>query len=1078
MGFTRFMCLFAAAACFAGSAFAERPAKVDRLQCEYVTNPLGIQVTQPRLQWQMQDERRGAKQTAYQVLVASTAERLAGDEADLWDSGKVESDRSTQIVYSGKPLRSRDRCYWKVRIWDAEGEPTAYSVPALWTMGLLDADAIEGKWIGLGERLIHPAKLSDAAAKALNFEGCAWFWYPDAGAEAKTAPPGIRYFRKTIEIPEDRTITSARFLIAADDSGSLFINGQACASGLRFGGIRAEEVKAQLQPGENVLGIQVQNGGENANPAGVMGKLVIKYEDGRTESFVIDETWKGSDKEAADWNTAEADTADWKPIVKIGENGCAPWGEQKVTMRQVFGSPQLRKDFDIPGEVRRATVYASALGNYKLHINGEPVGNAYFTPGWTDYKKRVYYDTYDVTDLVRSNGPNAIGADLAAGWYAGAIGWKNDGEVYGHLCKVFVQLEIETADGKTHTVISDGSWKAKYGPRIDAEFLAGETYDARLETPGWTEPGFDDADWSKVAEFEKTGLIFEGFPGVPVRETSILKPIGVTEPKPGRFVFDLGQNFAGFARLKVTGDEGTKVTLRFAEMLNPDGTIYTENLRGAKCTDTYICKGTGEEVWQPLFTFHGFRYVEVTGYPGVPPEDAITGIAVNSHVPLVGEFRCSNPMVNQLYSNIVWTQRANFIEVPTDCPQRDERLGWTGDAQVFIRAATYNADCAAFYTKWLVDLEDAQRADGSFTDVAPDVLGLGSGTAGWADAGTICPWTTYWVYDDKRVLMEHYDAMVRYIDYLKANSKDLIRPAAGYGDWLSIEAETPKDVLATAYFGYSVAITAEVARILGHEEDAKKYEALFEEVKAAFNKAFVEPDGRIKGNTQTCYVLALAFNMLPEDKREAAAEYLVEDIKSRDTHLSTGFNGTAYLMPTLASIGANDVAYQLLLNDTFPSWGYSIKHGATSIWERWDGWTAEKGFQDPGMNSFAHYSFGAVARWMFQTAAGIDTDGPGFKRLRIAPRPGPGLDWLKASYDSLYGKIVSEWEVEDDFWSFKLVVPANTSAEVSLPTSNPEKVTEGGLPLSQVEGIQVLPTEGDLLRLEVPAGRYRFMLPR
>ena len=1078
MRFAPLVCLLAVSGSWTQSAEAESPAKVDRLRCEYLANPLGIQVVKPRLQWQMFDSRRGARQTAYQILVASSADKLAENTPDLWDSGKVASDQATQIVYGGKALGSRDRCYWKVRIWDAGGEPSRFSDPSLWTMGLLEAKDVKAKWIGMEERLIHPVKKTDPANQALNFDGCDWFWYSEEGAAAKKATPGIRYFRKVIDLPEDRRIVSARCLIAADDSGSLFVNGHSCGSGYHFGATRIADVKAHLRPGKNVLAVQVENGGEDANPAGVMGKLVVKYADDKTEFFPVDKSWDAADKEIKGWKTETETPEGFKPVEKIGENGCAPWGEQKVSMRQVFGSPQLRKDFTVDGEVVRATVYASALGLYKLHINGDPIGNAYFTPGWTDYKKRVYYNTYDVTEAVRSGDLNTIGADLAAGWYAGAIGWKNDGEVYGKLCKLFVQLEIETADGKTQTVVSDDSWKTKYGPRIDAEFLAGETYDARLETPGWTKPGFDDSDWDPVAELGKTGLIFEGFPGVPVRETSILKPIGVTEPKPETFVFDLGQNFAGFARLKVTGEKGTKVRLRFAEMLNPDGTIYTENLRGAKCTDTYICKGEGEEVWQPLFTFHGFRYVEVTGYPGKPPEDAITGIAINSHVPLVGEFRCSNPMVNQLYSNIVWTQRANFIEVPTDCPQRDERLGWTGDAQVFIRAATYNADCAAFYTKWLVDLEDAQRKDGSFTDVAPDVLGLGSGTAGWADAGTICPWSTYWVYDDKRVLMEHYDSMVRYIDYLKAHSKDLIRPAAGYGDWLSIKADTPKDVLATAYFAYSVAITAEVANLLGHEEDAEKYRALFGDVKAAFNKAFVAEDGRIKGNTQTCYVLALAFNLLPPDKREAAAKYLVEDIKSRDTHLSTGFNGTAYLMPTLASIGADDVAYKLLLNDTFPSWGYSIKHGATSIWERWDGWTAEKGFQNPGMNSFAHYSFGAVARWMFQTVAGIDTDGPGFKRLRIAPRPGPGLDWVKASYDSINGKIVSAWEKEDNFWSYTLVIPANTSAEVSLPTSDPKKVSENGVPVSKAKGVKVLAMENGMIRLEVPAGQYRFMLPR
>ncbi len=401
-------------------------------------------------------------------------------------------------------------------------------------------------------------------------------------------------------------------------------------------------------------------------------------------------------------------------------------------------------------------------------------------------------------------------------------------------------------------------------------------------------------------------------------------------------------------------------------MLNPDGTIYTANLGSAWATDTYVLKGEGEEIWQPRFTYHGFRYVEVTGYPGRPTADAITGVAVNSNIPLTGSFECSSPMVNRLYQNIVWTQRANFISVPTDCPQRDERLGWTGDVETFVRAATYNADVAAFFTKWLVDLDDAQGPEGDFPDVAPRVA-FGGGTAAWADAGTVCPMTLYEVYNDRRLLEKHYPAMVRWVEYCRKNSKDLLRPATGYGDWLSIKADTPKDVLATAWFAESTRLTADAARTLGKADDARRYDDLFRQIKEAFNEAYVAPDGRIKGDTQTCYVLALWFDLLPAEKREAAARRLVDDIHSRGTHLSTGFVGTSVLMPTLSKIGQTPLAYKLLLNETFPSWGFSIRHGATTTWERWDGWTPEKGFQDYRMNSFAHYSFGAVARWMFQT---------------------------------------------------------------------------------------------------------------
>ena len=491
---------------------------------------------------------------------------------------------------------------------------------------------------------------------------------------------------------------------------------------------------------------------------------------------------------------------------------------------------------------------------------------------------------------------------LAAGWYSGGhrLGASAD-TTTATSPRLLAQLEIELADGTIQTIATDGSWKTAFGPYVEGEFLAGETYDATKEIPGWASPGLNDAAWQPVAVTESIPAKLQAFPGVTVQETGVLRPVKITEPKPGVYVFDLGQNFAGFARLKVRGPAGTKVVLRFAEVLNPDGTIYTTNLRGARATDTYVLKGEGEEVWQPRFTFHGFRYVEVTGYPGKPGEDAITGIAINSNIPLVGSFECSSPMVNRLYQNIVWTQRANFISVPTDCPQRDERLGWTGDAETFVRAATYNADVAAFFTKWLVDLEDAQRPDGEFPDVAPRVVDLGGGVAAWADAGTICPWTIYQVYNDRRLLEKHYAAMVRWVEYCRKNSKDLLRPAAGFGDWLSIKADTPLDVIATAYFAYSTHLTAEAARTLGKQDDARKYDELFQQIKEAFNKAYVAPDGRIKGNTQTCYVLALWFDLLPTEKRAAAVRYLVDDIKSRDTHLSTGFVGTSVLMPTLSA---------------------------------------------------------------------------------------------------------------------------------------------------------------------------------
>ncbi|MGQ9771443.1 MAG: family 78 glycoside hydrolase catalytic domain [Thermogutta sp.] len=1042
----------------------QSPARVVQLRCEYRVNPLGIGTTRPRLSWTLNDPRPGAAQTAYQILVASTPEILAQNRGDLWDTGKVASPEMNQIEYAGEPLKSRTTCYWKVRIWDANQQVTPFSEAAMWSMGLLQPEDFKARWIQASEPLVHPQKRSQ-----LGFAGCAWVWYPEENTNPREkAPAGPRYFRKIVELPANEVIKRARFLITADDAFDLFCNGQPAGRGAGYNAPQIADVTNRMNPGKNTLAIVATNA--SPSPAGVCGRLRVEFESGRVSEWLIDETWRCSAQVMGGWDRPDFDDSSWPFAIVVGKMGDKPWGPISAEGLDIFGCALFRKEFRIDKPVQRATLYMSALGVAEVHLNGRLVNDEYFAPGWTDYRKRVYYNAYDVTNYL-SQGDNAIGAILAAGWYSGAIGWKSERFHFGRDPKLWIQLEIVTSDGESVTIVSDETWKYAFGPHVEGEFLAGETYDARLEIPNWAKPGLDDNQWKPAIIARDVQTTLEAQRGVPIIRTSELPTKSISEPKPGVFVFDLGQNFAGFARLKVRGPKGTAVQLRFAEMLNPDGTIYTTNLRSARATDTYVLKGEGEESWEPRFTFHGFRYVEVTGYPGRPSEDSITGIAINSDIPLVGSFRCSSEMINQLYSNIVWTQRANFISVPTDCPQRDERLGWTGDAQVFIRAATYNADVAAFFNKWLVDLEDAQGPEGDFPDVAPRVVALGGGTAAWADAGVICPWTIYWVYRDRRVLEEHFDAMERWIAYCQKHSKDLLRPAAGYGDWLSINADTPKDVLATAFFAYSTHLTAECARILGLREKAAEYDKLFQEIREAFQKAFVAPDGRVKGNTQTCYVLALYFDLLPKDLRPKAVQYLVDDITSRGTHLSTGFVGTAYLMPVLSETENTPLAYRLFLNDTFPSWGFSIKHGATSIWERWDGWTPEKGFQNPGMNSFAHYSFGAVGRWMFQYVAGIDTDGPGFRHLIMKPHVADSLDWVDARYGSICGDISSRWWYGDDgLWHWRITIPANIGATVYVPCTDPEKVQVN----TGKDFARLVAKESRAAVFQVPAGTYEF----
>jgi len=901
-----------------GPAAAQEGASITprRLRCEYRENPLGIDETRPRLSWQLESPERGRKQTGYRILVAGSEAALEKNRGDLWDSGRIASDETIQIVYQGRPLLSRMLCFWKVMVWDGAGRPSAWSQPASFSMGLLQEEDWKAQWIG----------------------------YDLPGQRKGRAP-----------------------------------------------------------------------------------KVTLPY---------------------------------------IGE---VVWPFSK----RYSPCPYLRKSFQVEKPVRRATVYATALGLYELHLNGARVGEDYFTPGWSDYNKRVYYQTYDVTALVRPGKENVMGAILADGWYAGNVGWLGQ-RVYGWALRLRAELVLEYEDGTTEVVATDGSWRAATGPIREADIQAGESYDARLEMPGWDQAGFDDGRWKSAAVTERIEAKVEAYPGIPVRRTGEIKPVKLSEPKPGVWVFNLGQNFAGRARLKVKGQAGDKVVLRFAEMLNPDGTIYTRNLRTARATDSYILKGGGEEVWEPRFTYHGFQYVEVAGYPGAPAADAVTGIVLHSDLPLTSSFESSNPLVNKLYGNIVWGQRSNYFEVPTDCPQRDERLGWTGDAQVFIRTAAYNMDVGAFFTKWMKDLEDGQFENGAFPRVAPQVApGI---AAGWGDAGIICPWTIYRVYGDTRIIEKHYAAMVRWIEFLEKRSPNYLSPPLGNeGDWLNVNAPTPKDLIATAYFGEDARLMAEMAKAIGKDDDAAKYRELFANIQKAFTARYVAADGKIAGDTQTAYLMALQFDLLPAEMRPAAAEHLIEKIQERDWRLSTGFLGAHLLLPTLTDVGQTDVAYRLLTETRYPSWGYSITQGATTTWERWDSYTKEHGFQNPIMNSFNHYAYGAVGEWMLGTLAGIDTDGPGFKRILIRPRPGGGLTYAQAGYDSIRGKIATHWWFEGNELRLEVALPANTSATVYVPAAQAKDVMESGRPAAQSPGIRFLRMDSGAAVFEVGSGSYAFV---
>lgn len=740
--------------------------------------------------------------------------------------------------------------------------------------------------------------------------------------------------------------------------------------------------------------------------------------------------------------------------------------------------PYLRKSFETNKAIASARLYVTALGMYEIYLNGHRIGDAELAPGWTDYRQRVDYQVYDVTTDIK-RGRNALGAIVGPGWFAGRAGLFHIRGFYGHSPALLAQLEITCTDGSVQRLVSDESWRRHDGPIIAADLMDGDMYDARAAIDDWCAPTLDDHDWTPVQTREETRTL-ECTKDQPVRELMELPTRQLGEPQPGRWTFDLGQNMVGVVRLNIDEPAGTVITIRHGEMLNPDGTIYTENLRGAAATDTYICRGGGEEQWQPKFTYHGFRYVEITGLTRKPTTETITGIVLGTDLPQTGTFQCSDPDLNQLQSNIVWGLRGNYVSIPTDCPQRDERMGWMADTQVFAPTAAFNADVAPFMSKWMLDVDDAQRADGAYADVAPVTKGLSFGTPAWADAGTIVPWTIYQMYGDTRILEAHIDSMKRWVDWCKAHSTNLIRDrdrGNDYGDWLSINADTPKDLIGTAYFAHSADIVSRSLRALGRDDEADRYRQLFEQIRAAFIQRYLDAEGTLTGDTQCDYALALHFDLLTESQRAMVLDRLVGKIESNGGRLSTGFVGVGMLLPVLSEGGRDDVAYRLLMQDAFPSWLFSVKHGATTIWERWNGWTPEGGVHpDASMNSFNHYSLGSCGQWLFEGLGGIqpDPEYPGFEHFSIAPRIGGGLTWAGATYHSIRGEISTRWDVDGDRLTIKVVIPANTTATVSIPVAPGVDVLESGRALSTSIGVELIGREANAVVMNLGSGSYEF----
>jgi len=1025
------------------------------LRCESLQNPLGIDALTPHLSWQSDDKETNWKQSAYQILVSSSAEQLSAGRADAWDSGKVSSGESIGIAYQGPQLESRKRYYWNVRVWDGTGKSAQSSEAAWWEMGLLNKEDWKAKWI----TWTNPDEEMDR-------DGIRWIWVTGQDAFSM-APKTSADFRAEVDIPE-KPREAALFLLARGDWVAK-VNGHVVGAKERWNSFDRQDIALELVPGKNLIEVSVtvrppegfeRDAGAKTKKAALAGLLKITRADGTIHRFATN----------GDWQARLAAESAWQAANIVGD-----LNEERMGDVPPLPGPTalLRRGFTLTKPLKAARLYVTALGSYRMFLNGHRVGNDVLTPDFTDYSKRVLYQTYDVAEWLL-DGPNAIAAELGEGWFGSGMTWA--GRSYLFLpppTRLIAQLEIEYSDGTRASFVSDESWKSAASPILRSEIYAGEIYDARAEQPSWNEATFDDHRWSPVTLAAAPSILLAAQMDAPARVTETLTPKSVTQSTDGSFVFDMGQNMVGWVALKANGPAGTAIRLRFAEILNPDGTIYRKNLRNADATDLFILRGEGRETFRPHFTFHGFRYVEVTGYPGTPAPDAITGEVVSSVSGRpTATLNTSSDLINRMWSIGIWGQRGNFLSVPTDCPQRDERLGWMGDAGVFWRTGSYNFDIDAFSHKFMDDVVDGQTDKGQFTNVSPDVLrNLGSeveGAPGWGDAGIIVPWTTWIQYGDRSIIEEHWPAMVRWMNFILLENPDFLRNhglGPNYADWLAPDQNTNKILLATAYWALIADMMSQMAHAIGKEPEAKHYDELIGNIRAAYQKAYIRDNGEVEGGTQTSYVVTLYTKMAPPALEAAMMKNLVADIEKRDWHLSTGFLGTPFLLFTLANHGRADVAYRLLMNETYPSWGYMLSKGATTWWERWNGDTG-----DPAMNSYNHYAFGSVVAWVYRSVVGIDTTAaaPGYREIVIHPHLDSRLTYARGEYQSIYGKIVSDWKgTPAGPFVLDVTIPANTTAKVFLPAIASAHVTQDGKPANTK-------AEGDSYIVEVGSGSHTF----
>ena len=1093
------------------------------LQCESKSNPIGLSETSPRLSWQVVStnaSERGQYQTAYQIQVASSSQLLSSNQGDLWDTGQVPTNQTSQIPYAGSGLTTDQVYYWHVRVWDENGQPSAWSSPASWSMGILLGTNVvvqsQITWVAEGtftnDSVLALAGPVSNEVYGVDFGGSGakttanGYTFNDYAASGNMSvagsPPSYGGYMTggattgdsaldTIltdgvygstantgtlnNLTVGQTYTVMALLDDTRGSGAggstftvtdgvttspsqqyAFANGQPSVGGYIIGTFTATAT-TQSYSIENLSSV------ENSQYNAVLLEKSAAPSNSST-NYLLENEWKGQ----------------W-----IGRDD-APAYSNTNDGKTYYAATMLRKDFTLSQLPTRAILYVTALGLVEPHLNGAKVGNDYFVPGWTDYNTRVYYRAYDVTSLLQL-GINTLGAMLGDGWFRGNISILGQ-NFYGTKIRLCAELHMFYASGTNQVIVSDGSWTAGFGPILQSDMQSGETYDAQLEVPGWDSPGFINASWVPVTNGAQVAPIIMAALAEPVCTNQQTIPIAITQPQAGLYVVNFGQNFAGWARLTVSNQPpGSTIVMHFGEWLNPDGTVYRANLRSAACTDTYICKG-GVETWEPHFTYRGYQYLEVQGLSQPPTTNTFTGVVVHSGLTEVGSFQCSNYQINRIWTNMLWTMLANYFDIPTDCPQRDERMGWCDGTEV-IRSGMFANQAESFLSKWYQDDVDGKLNVTTFPQMAPTPHPFGF-ASGWADSAVLLPYWLYRTYGNTRVASRFYSDMADHLQHYAATAINYIGQSGSYGDWLAVDNSTPGNLVSTAFYAGCASEMAQMAQALGKTSDAATYGQLFTNICSAFQTNFVAGDGTVGSGSEGGYVLALNFNLLTPAQRTLAAAKLVAAVQAQNGHPSTGMVTTHWLLPTLTSIGRSDLAYQMLAKTDYPSWGFWLNLGATTMWEHWDSVNADGTINtncyNYPMDSLNHANFGTCAEWFYTGILGINMLEPGFTKILINPQIGGGLTSAQGSYDSIQGTIASAWQFTNNTLTLNVTIPANTTAQINVPTTNAAAITESGVPAASSPDVVYVGVSNSIVAgvstnpyaiYDVGSGSYMFSSP-